>query len=196
MIGRQEVRSRPLGKLKTNKMEKDNSVKNIFTWLATVATLTFTLPGVAAQDNPRLDTLFEKLKSTREVTEAREIEQEIWNVWLVSGDDRVDAIMAKGLRAMAYRDHDAALGAFNEIVQLLPSFAEGLNKRATIFFLMGNHQASTSDIETTLALEPRHFGALSGLGLIFLMQGEVNPYLPGVDSHIKELREQIKGRKI
>jgi len=190
-------------------MEEDDTVKHFFTWLATAATLTFTLPGVAAQDNPRLNTLFEKLKSTREITEAREIEQKIWNVWLVSGDDRADAIMVKGLRAMAFRDYDTALGAFNEIVRLLPSFAEGWNKRATIFYLMGNYQASTADIETTLALEPRHFGALSGLGLICLMQGdeekgleafeaalEVYPHLPGAESHIKELSQRIKGKRI
>ena len=190
-------------------MEENDSVKQFIAWLATAATLTFTLPDVAAQDNPRLDILFERLKSTRELTEAREIEQNIWSVWLISGDDRADAIMAKGLRAMAFRDYDAALEAFNEIVRLLPSFAEGWNKRATIFYLMGNYQASTVDIETTLALEPRHFGALSGLGLICLIQGdeeqaleafeaalEVHPHLPGGDSQIRELRQRVKGKRI
>ena len=190
-------------------MEEDDSVQNFFVWLATAATLTFEFPGVAAQDNPRLDILFEKLKSTVEVTEAHEIERQIWSVWLVSGDDRADEIMAEGLRAMAFRYHDTALAAFNEIVRLVPSFAEGWNKRATIFYLMGNYQASIADIETTLALEPRHFGALSGLGLICLTLGdeekaleafeaalEFHPYLPGADSHIKELRQRIKGKRI
>ena len=74
-------------------MEKHDSVKQIFAWLATTATLTFTLPGVAARVDPRLDTLFEKLKSTRAVTEAYEIEQDIWSVWLVSGDDRADEFL-------------------------------------------------------------------------------------------------------
>ena len=190
-------------------MEEDDSVKQFFSWLTTAATLTFALPDVVAQDDPRLDTLFGKLKSTRDVTEAYEVEQEIWSVWLVSGDDRADAIIAKGLRAMTLRDYDTALGAFDEIVRLVPNFAEGWNKRATVYYLLGNYKASTADIETALALEPRHFGALTGLGLIRLAQGddakaleafeaalEVHPHLPGADSHIKELRQRIKGKRI
>lgn len=190
-------------------MVEDNSLRQFFTWLATAATLTFALPGVAAQDAPRLDALFGKLKSTNDVSEAQMIEQAIWRVWLVSGDDKVDAVMAKGVRAMALRDHAAALGAFDEIVRLMPSFAEGWNKRATIHYLLGNYNASAADIESTLALEPRHFGALSGLGLVRLAQGhetkalaafeaalEVHPHLPGADTHIKELRQRVKGKQI
>ena len=171
--------------------------------------LAFALPGIAAQDDPRLDVLFGKLKSTNDVTEAQNIEQAIWRVWLVSGDDKVDAIMAKGMRAMAFRDHAAALGAFDEIVRLAPSFAEGWNKRATVHYLLGDFKASVADIESTLALEPRHFGALSGLGLVRLAQGneakaleafeaalEVHPNLPGADSHIKKLRQRVKGKQI
>ena len=190
-------------------MEEDDSVKRFFAWLATAATLTFALPGAASQDDPRLDALFGNLKSTNDVSEAQTIEQAIWRVWLVSGDDKVDAIMAKGMRAMAFRDHATALGAFDEIVRLAPSFAEGWNKRATIHYMLGDFESSAADIESTLALEPRHFGALSGLGLVRLAQGEeakaleafeaalkVHPHLPGADSHIKELRQRIKGKRI
>lgn len=190
-------------------MEEDDAVKRFLAWLATAATLTFALPGIAAQDDPRLDALFGKLKSTHDVTEAHDIEQVIWRVWSVSGNDKVDAIMAKGVRAMTFRDHAAALGAFDEIVRLAPRFAEGWNKRATIHYLLGDYKASAADIESTLALEPRHFGALSGLGLVRLAQGdeakaleafeaalEVHPNLPGADSHIKELRQRVKGKRI
>ena len=194
-------------------MEEDDPVKRFFAWLATAATLTFVipgaLPGAASQDDARLDALFGKLKSTNDAAEARTIEQVIWRVWLVSGDDKIDAIMAEGVRAMTFRDHAAALGAFDEIVRLAPGFAEGWNKRATVHYLLGDHDASAADIERTLALEPRHFGALSGLGLVRLAQGDeaaaleafeaalkLHPHLPGADSHIKDLRERVKGKRI
>jgi len=110
---------------------------------------------------------------------------------------------------MNFNDHAAALGAFDEIIRLAPGFAEGWNKRATIHYLLGNYDASAADIESTLALEPRHFGALSGLGLVRIAQGDeakaleafeaalaVHPHLPGADSHIKELRQRVKGKRI
>ncbi len=190
-------------------MDDTDPVKRFLAWLATAATLTFALPGAASQDDPRLDALFGKLKSTADVAEARAIEQTIWRVWLDSGDDKIDAIMAEGVRAMTFGDHAAALGAFDQMVRLAPGFAEGWNKRATVHYLLGDHDASAADIARTLALEPRHFGALSGLGLVRLAEGneaaaleafeaalEVHPHLPGADSHIKQLRERVKGKRI
>jgi tetratricopeptide (TPR) repeat protein len=190
-------------------MKEDDSVKRFFAWLATAATLTFALPGTAAQDDPRLDGLFDKLKTSRDVSEARALEQVIWQVWLASGDDKIDRIMTHGMRAMAFNDHAAALKAFDEMVRLAPGFAEGWNKRATVHYMAGDMAASAADIERTLALEPRHFGALSGLGLVRLAQGDeaaalaafeaaldVYPHLPGADSHIKELRQRVKGKRI
>jgi tetratricopeptide (TPR) repeat protein len=190
-------------------MEEDDSVKRFVAWLATAATLTFALPGMASQNDPRLDALFAKLKSTPDVAEAQAIEQLIWRVWLVSGDDKIDAVMAAGVRALAFNDHAAALGAFDEVVRLAPGFAEGWNKRATVHYLLGGYDASAADIARTLELEPRHFGALSGLGLVRLAQGKeaealdafeaalkVHPHLPGADTHIKQLRERIKGKRI
>jgi len=190
-------------------MKGRDEMQRFLIWLATAATLTFALPGAAGQTDPRLDALFDKLKSTTDVVEARSIEQTIWRVWLASGDSKVDSIMARGLRAMTFRDHAAALGMFDQIVNRAPDFAEGWNKRATIYYMLGNYDASVADIERTLALEPRHFGALSGLGLIRLAQGNeaaalqafdaalaVHPNLTGADTHIKKLRERVKGRTI
>ena len=184
-------------------------MKRFLAWLATAATLTFALPGAASQDDPRLDALFGKLQSSQDIAEAQAVEQIIWRVWLVSGDDKIDAIMAHGVRAMTFNDHAVALRAFDEIVRRAPGFAEGWNKRATIHYLLGNYVASAADIESTLALEPRHFGALSGLGLVRLAQGDeakaldafeaalkVHPHLPGADSRIKELRQKVQGKKI
>lgn len=190
-------------------MVEDDAMKRFLAWLATAATLTFALPGAASQDDPRLDALFGKLQSSQDVAEAQAVEQMIWRVWLVSGDDKIDTIMAQGVRAMTFNDHAEALRAFDEIIRRAPNFAEAWNKRATLHYLLGNYDASAADIESTLALEPRHFGALSGLGLVRLAQGDeekaldafeaalvVHPHLPGADSHIKELRQRVKGKRI
>lgn len=184
-------------------------MKRFLAWLATAATLTFALPAVAAQDDPRLDALFATLRSSEDAAEAQDVEQVIWQVWLESGDAKIDRMMVLGLRAMSVQDFASALGVFDEIVRLAPNFAEGWNKRATVNYLLGNNEASAADIARTLELEPRHFGALSGLGLVRLAQGDeeaaleafeaalkIHPHLPGAETHIKELRERVKGKRI
>jgi tetratricopeptide (TPR) repeat protein len=184
-------------------------MKEFFAWLATAATLTFSLSGMAAQGDPRLDDLFSRLKSAQNPVESRFVEQAIWQIWLVSGNAEVDRLMAKGVEAMSERDFNEALVAFDEIVRLAPDFAEGWNKRATLYYLMGNLSASLADIDRTLKLEPRHFGALSGRGLVYLALGRegpaltafdaalaIYPNLQGRDTHIKELREKLRGQRI
>jgi len=184
-------------------------MKEFFAWLATAATLTFTLPGMAAQGDPRLDELFVRLAASHNPIESRFIEQAIWQIWMVSGDAAADRLMAKGIEAMSDQDFDEALAAFDELVRLAPDFAEGWNRRATLHYLTGNLSASLADIDRTLKLEPRHFGALSGRGLVYLALGKeepalaafeaalaVHPNLQGRDTHIKQLREKLRGKRI
>jgi tetratricopeptide (TPR) repeat protein len=184
-------------------------MKEFFAWLATAATLTFTLPGITAQGDPRLDDLFARLKTSQNPIESRFIEQAIWQIWLVSGDDTVDRLMVKGVEAMSEQNFDEALTAFDELVRLAPDFAEGWNKRATLHYVMGELAASLADIDRTLKLEPRHFGALSGRGLVYIALGKeepalaafeaalaVYPNLQGRDTHIRHLREKLRGRRI
>jgi tetratricopeptide (TPR) repeat protein len=184
-------------------------MKDFLAWLATAATLTFAVPAVAAQADPRLDELFSRLKAAESPIESRFTEQAIWRIWLVSGNDAVDRLMAKGIEAMSSQEFDDALAAFDEIVRLAPGFAEGWNKRATLHYLRGDLAASLADIDRTLALEPRHFGALSGRGLVYLALGKeepalaafeaalaVYPHLQGRDTHIRLLREKLRGRGI
>jgi tetratricopeptide (TPR) repeat protein len=164
-------------------------------------------PAVADQDNPRLDGLFERLQKTPSPAEARMIEQEIWQLWLESGDPAVDRLMVQGIVAMREEHYDDALRAFDRMVGQAPDFAEAWNKRATAHYLLGNWTASVLDIERTLALEPRHFGALFGLGLIYdaLEQPEaalrsyeatlqLNPNSESARTRIEELRRQLQGR--
>ena len=163
----------------------------------------------AAQNDARLDGLFTRLKSAANPIEARLVEEAIWQIWLISNDARANTLMARGIGAMNRGDNARALAAFDDIVRILPGFAEGWNKRATVHYLMGNHETSLGDIERTLALEPRHFGALSGRGLVNLALGReetalkafeaalrIYPRLPGAKSHIKALREKLKGKAI
>ena len=126
--------------------------------------------GAARQDDPRLDALFERLRLTADGYEANLIEREIWDIWTASGAEALDQLMERGIRAMGQGDHEVALVAFNAIIEAAPDFAEGWNKRATLYWLMGDFEASVADIERTLALEPRHFGALSGLAMIRMAQ--------------------------
>ena len=115
--------------------------------------------------------------------------------------------MAKGMRAMQSGDHDTAVEAFDAVLVLDPDLAEGYNKRATVYYMMGRYADSVADIEKTL--EPRHFGALSGLGLIYseLDEGEaalrafeaalaINPHLDGIREKATELRLRLEGRGI
>ncbi len=104
---------------------------------------------------------------------------------------------------MNRRNFGEALARFNEVIEKDPEFAEGWNRRATLYFLMGDYEASIADIQSTLALEPRHFGALSGLGLVniqlerfgaaieaFEEALKVNPHMPGAKQNIKLLRRR------
>jgi tetratricopeptide (TPR) repeat protein len=163
-------------------------------------------PGVADQQDPRLAGLFERLQETPNATEAQAVEQQIWRLWLESNDAAIDRLMLQGIAAMHAQRYDAALQAFDRMVEQAPGFAEGWNKRATVHYLMGDWEASVVDIQRTLELEPRHFGALFGLGLIYdaLEQPEaalrsyeatleLNPHSESTRLRIQELRRQLQG---
>ena len=122
--------------------------------------------GSADQSDTRLDSLFSQLQATSSETEAKALEKLIWEIWLESGDELVDRLMLGGVEAMGGGDYEKALAAFNLIIEDAPDFAEGWNKRATLYWLLGDFEKSVEDINRTLALEPRHFGALSGLAMI------------------------------
>lgn len=169
----------------------------------------FASPGAADQKDPRLDKLFIDLKSATTIEIARPLEAEIWDIWLRSGNKEVDKLMVMGISGMNNADYDGALDAFTQIVRLAPDFAEGWNKRATIFYLMGRYEDSIKDIGRVLALEPRHFGALSGLGLCnarlnkdtealsaFQRAAAVDPNMPGVKEKIEELKKRLERESI
>ncbi len=125
-------------------------------------------PALADQKDARLEDLFSQLLAAPGPAEAQIIEGAIWHIWGQSDDGAVRALMEDGVAAMSRRDYRRALSRFEQMVAIAPDFAEGWNKRATVHYLMGNYSASLEDIVRTLELEPRHFGALSGRGLVYV----------------------------
>jgi tetratricopeptide (TPR) repeat protein len=142
-------------------------------------------PAAADQDDPRLEALFARLKSASNAPAAQEVEASIWHIWLQSDDNVIGLLMGQGINAMSRNDMRAALGKFDQIVKIAPNFAEGWNKRATVHYLLGNYPESLHDIEKTLNLEPRHFGALSGRGLVLLELDQLKGALESFESALK-----------
>jgi tetratricopeptide (TPR) repeat protein len=181
-------------------------------WPAIVILVAGLLAGanaVADQKDSRLDGLFAQLRRAATAQAAQPIEAEIWGIWMQSGDDKIDALMRSGIVALNENDYDKALQVFSRIAALAPDFAEGWNKRATTLYLMGRFTESIKDIDHVLRLEPRHFGALSGLGLCdtqlkkdraaldaFERAAAVDPNLSGVKSNIAELKKRLAGQSI
>jgi tetratricopeptide (TPR) repeat protein len=164
---------------------------------------------LAGQDDPRLPDLFDQLRTAPSQGEGRAIEEMIWRVWLLGGDEDSNLLMKQGVLYMSRGELPLALAAFNGVVSHEPKLAEGWNKRATVYFLMGDFASSVEDIERTLALEPRHFGALSGLGQIYLALDKkaaalkafdaalaINPHMPSVKEAAEDLRKELAGKPL
>lgn len=120
----------------------------------------------ADQTDPRLPALFQRLHDTANANIARLTEFMIWQIWGESGKPELDRLMAEGEAAMGDEDYATALKKFNDVIAARPDFAEGWNRRATLYYLTGDYAASLADIDHVLELEPRHFGAISGLGVV------------------------------
>ena len=166
-------------------------------------------PAVSDQKDPRLEELFGQLHKVTDPIEALQVEQVIWRLWGQSGSETVDLLLGRGTEAMAARSFEPALALFNAVIELAPDFAEGWNKRATLYYMMGEYEASIGDIDRTLELEPRHFGALSGLGLVnvhlerwedaltaFQRALEVNPTMAGPKANAKAIELKLRGKAI
>ncbi|MBT3915573.1 MAG: tetratricopeptide repeat protein [Rhodospirillaceae bacterium] len=182
---------------------KNASLSVIFSFVVFVS-----LPLQAGQEDKRLDLLFAGLAKSNTAQEAKSIENSIWQIWIENKNPPVSRIMNFGINSMNAGALKAALRAFNEVIEMDPKFAEGWNKRATIYYLLQDYPASVKDIAQTLRLEPRHFGALSGLGLInaalgrhraalkaFEQASTIHPQMSGVQQHIKMIKEFLKGEK-
>ena len=132
-------------------------------------------------------------------------EQALWLLWSRSGDADIDRLMARGTEAMQAGQHADAIRIFSEVVKTKPDFAEGWNRRATVYYLAGRFDESIADCHEVLKRNPRHFGALSGMGQIYFQLEnwaqaldwyrralEVNPNMLGVEMNIRLIEENLR----
>jgi tetratricopeptide (TPR) repeat protein len=171
----------------------------VFTAFMTAATLN-SVAAPAAQNDPRLARLFVALKAAQSPGWARVLETQIGHIWDETTDPETQLLMEKGLTLMAEDEDEAALKAFDAVVAHAPNFVE---------FLLGDYNASMADIARTLKLEPRHFGALAGLGQVEMALGNkaaaleafsqalaIDPYLGEVSEMAEQLKKEIAGKPI
>jgi tetratricopeptide (TPR) repeat protein len=158
----------------------------------------------ADQNDARLDDLFLIMQETEQLDVVAAAESQIWQIWLQHDNIQTQTRLAEGVAAID-KDPYKALLIFNALIEDAPNFAEIWNKRATLFYLFGEYEASAGDIAKTLELEPRHFGALSGLGLVYLAQDQlvkarsafeavllVHPHSSGVRQNIEMIDRHLQ----
>ncbi len=151
--------------------------------------------------------LLQALADADEVVRAL-AEHSVWQVWSRSGDAETDHLLQMGIEQMGRRDGAAAAQTFSAVIQRRPDFAEGWNKRATVYFLMGDYQKSLQDCDEVMKRNPSHFGALAGYGQIYLQLDQperalqyfrralrVNPNLRGVAEIIPQLERALMERR-
>ena len=120
----------------------------------------------------RLDELFDKLKHESNAREAERLARQVWDQWCVYGSATIDLMMGWARDAMDEKRYDVALDFLDQVVTMAPGYAEGWNRRATVHFMREDYAKSMADIERVLEIEPRHFGALAGMGAILKTIGK------------------------
>jgi tetratricopeptide (TPR) repeat protein len=156
-----------------------------------------------------LDLLFEALKVAPDEASSKAIEERIWALWVASGSDTANLLMTRVKTAIDAEDLDLAIKLLDAVIEIKPDYIEGWNRRATVYYLKKDYSRSMSDISHTLALEPRHFAAFAGLGMIMQDIGDdkraleafrralvINPRLQKIPDLVKTLTEKVEGRDI
>jgi tetratricopeptide (TPR) repeat protein len=167
------------------------------------------LPKISADRTRGLDFLFGALKAAPDEDSAKHVEARIWALWTQTTSDTTAVLMMRAKSAMDNKQMDVALKLLDAVVKLKPDYVEGWNRRATLYYLQNDYTHSLEDIQQVLVREPRHFGALAGLGMIMQELGDdkraldafrkalaVNPHLDKVPELVKSLTEKVEGRDI
>jgi tetratricopeptide (TPR) repeat protein len=167
------------------------------------------LPKVGSDKTKGLDFLFGALKVAPDEFSARHVEARIWAAWLQTPSDTVALLMIRSKAAMDAHQNEVALKLLDSVIKLRPDYIEAWNRRATLYYLQNDYRRSLADIQQVLVREPRHFGALAGLGMIMQDLGDekraldafrkaldVDPYLEKVPELVKTLTEKVEGRDI
>ncbi len=156
-----------------------------------------------------LDRLFEALKAAPDGESAKYIEGRIWALWFASGSDTANLLMGRVKTATDAKDLDLGIKLLNSIIDIKPDFLEAWNRRATLYYMKKDFGPALADIRQVLAREPRHFGALSGLGIILQELGDekhaldafrraiaIHPHIERIPDLVKKLSEKVDGRDI
>ena len=128
--------------------------------------MVFPAASFADQKDTRLDALFGILQTSDDEPELQQTEANIWKIWYESGQQEIDALMEEAHVAVQTGDLSGAESIYSEVIEMAPEFSEGWNRRATVRYYQKDFEGSLDDIQQTLILEPRHFGAVWGLGMI------------------------------
>jgi len=150
----------------------------IFVFLS-LSSLSFANDGRQKQ----IDELFDQLKSSLDYESSKEIESKIWELWTTHPlENSLTALLADGSFYMSQNKLEAAYETFTKTIELDSNWAEAWNKRATVLYLMGKYELSQADINKVLMIEKRHFGALTGQGLV---QTALKNYRKAIDSYVE-----------
>jgi len=165
------------------------------------------LPKVDRGKN--LDFLFGALKAAPDEASAKHVEARIWAIWLQTPSDTAALLMARAKTAVDGQKIDVAIKLLDSVVKLRPDYIEAWNRRATLYYMKNDYGRSLADIREVLTREPRHFGALAGLGMIMQEVGDekraleayrkalaINPHLEKIPDQVKALTEKVEGRDI
>ena len=166
-------------------------------------------PKTSADKTRGLDFLFGALKAAPDEASAKHVEARIRAIWLQTPSDTTALLMTRAKAAMDAKNADVAIKLLDAVIKLHPDYIEGWNQRATIYYMKNDYTRSLQDIEQVLVREPRHFGALAGLGLILQDIGDdkhaleayqaalaIDPHLRDLNDTVKTLREKVEGRDI
>jgi tetratricopeptide (TPR) repeat protein len=167
------------------------------------------LPKIPKDHIRGLDFLFGALKVAPDEESAKHVEARIWALWSQTSSDTTVLLMQRAKVAMDAKQFEIALKLLDAVLKLHPDYIEGWNRRATLYYMQNDYQRSLEDIEQVLIREPRHFGALAGLGKIMQELGDdrraldafrkalaINPHLENVPDLVRMLTEKIEGRDI
>lgn len=165
------------------------------------------LPKVDRSKN--LDFLFGALKAAPDEASAKHVEARIWAIWIQTPSDTASLLMARAKTAVDAQKIDIAIKLLDSVIKLRPDYIEAWNRRATLYYMQNDYSRSLADIREVLIREPRHFGALAGLGMIMQEVGDekraldayrkalaVNPHLDKIPDQVKALTEKVEGRDI
>jgi tetratricopeptide (TPR) repeat protein len=171
-----------------------------------LAVLVGLMLAATAGSQTMLDTLFDRLKAATDPLAVQALEQAIWEQWTMVPDAAHRQLMMRGIAEMQQQELETAVRTFTQLIETAPELSEAWNKRATVWWLLGNFPASLNDICETVKREPRHFGAYSGLGMIRAQMGEHaraaaafelakkwNPHIVGLDAEIERQKAEAGG---